>query len=351
MEEHMTEKYFAASNSSKGFCSYYGGVFDYKKLSKIYAIKGGPGTGKAFFMREIAKIAEEKGFSVCYIYCSSDAKSLDGIIINELKIAVIDATAPHIYEPKMPGAVESIVNLGQFLNEKMLAKNRKLIENLCNEKQRGFERAYRNLSAYHHFSCNIEDIVINAIKQEKIKKFAEKIAENLEKEQGIEENLLVHSIGMHGFSAFDTYRQNSKIYYEVNDYFDSAHFLMKEIYQSLKNKKANIRISNNPIIPTRLDAIALSNVGLVFEIGNEMPSDARFINMKRFVDKENIASIRQEYRAIARARDFALDLAGSEFENIKKHHFLLEEIYGLAMDFSAKEEFTREFCNNIFENN
>lgn len=347
----MTEKYFAASNSSCGFCSYYGGVFDYKKLSKIYAIKGGPGTGKAFFIREIAQNAEKRGFSVCYIYCSSDAKSLDGIIINELKIAVLDATSPHVYEPKMPGAVESIVNLGQFLDEKMLAKNRKVIENLCDEKQRGFEMAYRNLCAYHRLSDNIEDLVAPALKRDKIKKFAEKFAENIYTEEGVEENLLVRSIGMHGLCSFDTYREKSKIYYEVNDYFDSAHFLMAEIYETFKNKKINMQISNNPIISRRFDVVSATNTRLVFEIGNEMRDDMRLVNMKRFVDNEKIAKIRQEYRTISRVRDSALDLALSAFENIKKHHFLLEEIYGSAMDFSAKEQFTREFCNKIFENN
>ena len=118
-------KYFVASNSSDGFCSYYGNAFDIKKFSKIYAIKGGSGTGKAYFMKRIAQDACEKGYSVRYIYCSSDPSSLDGIIIDELKIAVLDGTAPHIYEPSVVGAVDNIVNLGSFLDENMLSKSRR----------------------------------------------------------------------------------------------------------------------------------------------------------------------------------------------------------------------------------
>ena len=81
----MKERYFIASNSSEGFCSYYEGAFDVRKFNKIYVIKGGSGTGKATFMKKVAELAEEKGFGVRYIYCSSDAQSLDGIIIKELK--------------------------------------------------------------------------------------------------------------------------------------------------------------------------------------------------------------------------------------------------------------------------
>ena len=84
----MEEKYFIASNSSEGFCSYYGKTFDVDNFSGIYIIKGGPGTGKAYFMREAARAAEERGFEVRYIYCSSDAHSLDAIIVKDLKIAI-----------------------------------------------------------------------------------------------------------------------------------------------------------------------------------------------------------------------------------------------------------------------
>ena len=347
----MKEKYFAASNSSEGFCSYYDEVFNPEKLYKIYVIKGGSGTGKAFFMKEIAKAAELNGFSVRYIYCSSDAQSLDGIIINEQKIAVLDGTAPHVYEPKYIGAVEVFVNLAEFLDERILTASRKIIEKISNEKKLGFEKVYRDLKAYQVLTQNIETLVLPCLKLEKIKKYVQRFSEGLGKEERIEEHLLTRSIGMKGLSSFDTYLEKSKIYYEINDYFDSAHFMMNEIYSVLKEKGINIRVSNNPIIKERIDVLCAPSNGLTFEIGNRMENDFRLINMKRFVNNEEINKIRQEYRTIARVRDSVLDLALAEFEKIKKTHFLLEEIYGSAMDFDAKEQFTREFCNKIFEKN
>lgn len=342
------EKYFAASNSSEGFCSYYDGVFNPEKLYKIYVIKGGSGTGKAFFMKEIAKYAELNGFSVRYIYCSSDADSLDGIIINEPKIAVLDGTSPHVYEPKYIGAVESFINLAEFLDEKMLSSSRKVIENISTEKKKGFERAYRHLSAYRKISENIQDVVYPCLKYEKMKKYASRFSEGLKKEQGEEEHLLIRAIGMRGLSSFDTYFENSKIYYEINDYFESAHFMLREIYSLMREKKINLRISNNPIINERIDALSVVSNGLTFEINNRMDQNIRSINMRRFVDGGAISKIRHSYRALARVRDNVLNLALEEFENIKKYHFILEEIYGSAMNFDAKEQFTREFCKKIF---
>ena len=344
----MSEKYFIASNSSEGFCSYYGDTFEISKFSKIYAIKGGSGTGKAFFMKEIAKRAEERGFSVRYIYCSSDSSSLDAIIINEPKIAVLDGTAPHIYEPALVGAVDSIVDLGKFLNSDMLSKSRKQIESILNKKKRGFNSAYRYLKAYHLLSENIEALIYPALKLEKIRKYATGLAKGIEEGKGEIEHRLVRAIGMRGLSSFDTYYENAKIYYEINDYFDSAHVLLDEIFNAFRQKRADMYISNNPIIRERLDTLYTAKQGLCFEISNQGRSDARKINMKRFVDLDEISKIRQEYRAIARLRDDALNMALDEFEKIKKYHFILEKIYGSAMDFDAKEKFTEQFFNKIF---
>lgn len=344
----MIEKYFAASNSSEGFCSYYGEVFNPQKLYKIYVIKGGSGTGKAFFMKEVARAAELYGFSVRYIYCSSDASSLDGIIINEQKIAVLDGTSPHVYEPKYIGAVESFVNLADYLDERLLASSRKLIENISCEKQRGFERVYRGLKAYKELNDNIADIVSPCLKIEKIQKYAKRFAEGLSKEDGEEEHLLSRAIGMRGLSSFDTYYEGAKIYYEINDYFDSAYVMMGQIYSAMREKGVNLRISPNPIVKDRIDVLCAKTSGLTFEISNEMNEGARSVNMKRFVDGAQISKIRQDYRACVRVRDSILNLVLDEFESIKKYHFILEEIYGSAMDFGAKEQFTREFCNKIF---
>ena len=116
-------KYFAAANTTDGFVSYYDGIFG--KLKKLYVIKGGPGTGKSRLMREIGASAEEKGDNVEYFYCSFDPASLDGIIINHT-CAVIDGTAPHVYEPRIPGARDETVDLSCFWNSKVLKEKREI---------------------------------------------------------------------------------------------------------------------------------------------------------------------------------------------------------------------------------
>lgn len=348
MEVNMSEKYFIASNSAEGFYPYYGEVFDTRKFSQIYIIKGGSGIGKAYFMNECAKCAEKNGFSVRYIYCSSDAESLDGIIINEPRIAVLDGTAPHVYEPKVIGAVEHFVELSQFLDSKKLAGMREVIEKISAKKAEHFENAYRYLRAYRALSENIKEVISPCVKKDKIRAFAEKYARDITRGEGKVEHLLCRAIGMRGISSYPTYYENARIYYEINDYYESAHFLTEAITNAFGAKGADLRISSNPIMPERIDALASVADGLTFEIGNECREGSRIVNMKRFVDTEKIARAREEYREIVRARDEILHLTLSEFEKVKKHHFDIEKIYGSAMDFEAKERFTENFCRNLF---
>ena len=347
----MSEKYFIASNSADGFCSYYASAFESSKFSSIYVIKGGPGTGKSFFMKEVARRAEERGMSVRYIYCSSDPDSLDAIIIPEMALAILDGTHPHIYEPRLVGTVESILDFGAFLNTDMLKKSRKTIEIITSQKQRGFERLYRYLAAYRELCENVYSLVKPCVKIEKIRNYVKRFTQNMESGTGREENLLVRAIGMKGFSSLDTYFQNATVYYAINDYFDTAHIMMDEIHKAFGKMDVDMRISNNPIIKNNIDALCATANGLTFEISNTDTDSARVINMKRFLDLDHIASIRHEYRTLLHAREEIMALALAELENIKKYHFILEEIYGSAMDFEAKEEHLNNFCNKIFENN
>ena len=80
-------------------------------------LKGGPGVGKSTFMRRIhAALTANNEASTLY-FCSGDPDSLDAVAIPAHGLLVLDGTAPHIVDPKIPGARDSIVNLGECLNE------------------------------------------------------------------------------------------------------------------------------------------------------------------------------------------------------------------------------------------
>ena len=115
---------YPGGNTPDGFYSYYNYILPQREAEKIFCIKGGPGTGKSTLMKNIAQHFIKKGEDVDLMWCSSDPSSLDGVLIRNRNIAVVDGTAPHVVDPKNPGAVDEIVNLGDHWDEDELKKYR-----------------------------------------------------------------------------------------------------------------------------------------------------------------------------------------------------------------------------------
>jgi len=146
---------FPGGNTAYGFHSFYEHICT-PDANKIFVIKGGPGVGKSTFMRKIAATLQGQGYDLEFHCCSSDNGSLDGVYIPALDIALIDGTAPHVVDPKNPGAVDEIVHLGDYWDETGMRRNRPAILALNREVGRLFRRAYAYLGAARIFLEEVE---------------------------------------------------------------------------------------------------------------------------------------------------------------------------------------------------
>lgn len=104
--------YFLGANTPDGFFSYYTELFRDGRLRKTVIIKGGPGCGKSTLMRAVGRQSEDLGFETEQLLCSSDPDSLDGIIIPDAGLAIVDGTAPHVLEPPLCGCGAEYLDLG-----------------------------------------------------------------------------------------------------------------------------------------------------------------------------------------------------------------------------------------------
>ena len=143
-------KMFPGGNTAYGFYSFYDHIIE-PDATRIFVIKGGPGVGKSTFMRKIGEAMLEMGYDVEFHCCSSDNGSLDGVVIPAVGIALLDGTAPHMVDPKNPGAVDEIIHLGDHWNEEGLRAHKREILALNQEIGRLFRRAYSYLSAARLF--------------------------------------------------------------------------------------------------------------------------------------------------------------------------------------------------------
>lgn len=146
MERHV----FPGGNTALGFYSFYEHIAG-PETRRIFILKGGPGVGKSSFMRTIATELLARGLPVEYHHCSSDNDSLDGLVAPTLSAALIDGTAPHVLDPHWPGAVDTIVHLGDFWDEAAMQGEREAILTTTREIGRLFRRAYGYLAAAKTF--------------------------------------------------------------------------------------------------------------------------------------------------------------------------------------------------------
>ena len=142
---------FPGAMGPDGFISCFDHLMDEKDLRRTIILKGGPGVGKSTFMRRIHAALTEDGTMSTLYFCSGDPDSLDAVAIPSRGLLILDGTAPHIVDPKIPGARDSIVNLGACLNETAMQPRLAHIRacmadhSACSRRARAFMQSIRAL--------------------------------------------------------------------------------------------------------------------------------------------------------------------------------------------------------------
>ena len=345
-----TKPLFAASNSGKGFFSFYEDVFNRASIERRYLIKGGPGTGKSHLLRAVADYATAGGRRVEHYRCSSDPDSLDGIVIDG-KIAVLDATAPHAVEPDLPGARDEIVNLGAFWDAEALAAHNAKIAALTESKRACYRRAYRFLEACDGVYGVNRALMLPLVKHEKLQRTVERRLGEIPRGRGASILPgLTDAVGMKGSVHLDSYEVLAKKLYIIEDCHDTGTLFLRALLTGGLQRACAMRVSYHPIHVGEPDAVYFSDTGDCFMIGKGSAPDGKdvtHINMKRFVDTEGVRGIRTKLRMNGRLYDALLGSAEEALREAGEHHFALEQIYVACMDFDAQNRFVRSFCERI----
>ena len=172
----MTKMFFPGANTGLGFISRFDGIIT-DKNHYTYVLKGGPGVGKNTLMRKVLESAAKKCYTVEEFRCASDPKSLDAIRIVEISTVLLDGTAPHSIDPKLPGVCDEIVNLGHFKNKSEFAKRRGEVERLMAENKSHYNRAYALLSAARLLKTEALSMAESAIDKRKLCAFLKPFTE------------------------------------------------------------------------------------------------------------------------------------------------------------------------------
>ncbi len=336
--------YFAARNCACGFVSDFDSVFS--ECKRIIILKGGPGTGKSTLMRSFVSEAKNRNLPCECFYCSSDTASLDGVIIGNCELAVIDGTSPHAVDPKFPGVREEIVNLGQFWSRSHLRSHESEIEHYVSLKSELYKRVYRLMEVSSKAYSLCRSIALSHCDIAKMEGSVDRISRSFKSDGGVIRKRGISALGVHGYVCFDTYERNAEEIYSIRDKYGISCVFLKSLMNKIGQIGASADISLSPV-SCEIDAIFIKTGACAFL--TQSNSADKYINLERFV-KKSISQDRSDIKKLSAISADALELAKEKLSEIGELHMALEDIYIDAMDFRALGEQTKRLLVSVFKN-
>ncbi|MDO5010830.1 MAG: PRK06851 family protein [Intestinibacter bartlettii] len=350
-----TRKMFPGGNTANGFYSF----FDYIipcDVNRIFCLKGGPGVGKSSFMKKMAREFTKMGYDVELHYCSSDPSSLDGVVIKELNVVMIDATAPHTVDPKIPGAVDEILNFGEFWDGEKIEENKDKIKSCNADISECFQRAFRFLKSAEPIYMDIESKISKCMDWTKVSKmtdeFVEKVFAGVEfgGKKAYVRHLFGSAITPVGYldysdSLFDGVEN---IYYLQGDIGSGKSGLLKALYTRAEQKGLDVEVYHFPLVVDKLQAVYIPALDLAVTTSSRF-KDKEIIDLNSCVDEEKLNKYTDEVRFDKDLVDYLMNNAISNLKRAKFNHDIIEDYYIPAMDFEKVEALKNEIIERILK--
>lgn len=336
---------FPGGNTSKGFYSLHDNIIGPNK-KMLYILKGMPGGGKSSMMREIGERALREGYSVEFHHCPSDATSIDGIVIEELKIGLIDGTPPHSVDPTYPGLTEKIIDLGKFIDSDILELYKEeIMKAKINNKY-----AYRK--AFNYFKSgkiihdeiqecnktNVDFSKVNSKTREVIDKIFSQKMIIIEPKGFKTRNLFSNAYTPDGYVDYtESIMEGIKyIYYLKGEIGTGKSTLLNRIVEEAKTRNLYLEIFYNSILPDKIESILIPELDTVISSNiNASKNNDEVIDLNDFFDTDKINT--EDYNVY-----YSLINKGIEgLKGAKENHYILENSYKKAVNYQGVTE-TRE---------
>ncbi len=355
--EGKSKHYFACGNTAKGFVNYF--QTNIETLPKLFILKGGPGTGKSTLMRKIGDLFSE--YDREYIHCSSDPDSLDGIIIRKLGIGVVDGTAPHVIEPKAPGAVEEYINLGVAWDIPMLEEHAEEIKEIQSQISPCYQNAYKKFGEALKIHDEWEKVYISQMDYEKADELANQVifmifgSKSLEKKAQVYHRFFGGSTPLGPMDYVENITADISVRYFIKGRPGSGKSTMlKKILAKAENRGYDVEVYHCGFDPDSLDMILLPELDLCIfdstaphEYEPSRPGDS-IIDMYAEIITPGTDEANREILSDITKRYKETNQEGiKELKKAKEIHDRLENYYIKATNFDKINEMSDELIAKI----
>lgn len=352
---------FAGSNSAYGFHSFFDEILD-PDAARVFVVKGGPGAGKSTLMRCIAEDLLAGGFDVDILHCSSDTASMDGFVAPALGVAMIDGTAPHTLDPRYPGAVDEIVDLGAFWDEERLRSARREIVRLTDANRASYVHVYNYLAAARLFYADIRQHIARcgarntAALHVLAADLVWEVLGSLERRprRGRNRRLFASAITPDGFRNFmDTiFHPLRKRYVIRGQWGTGKSTIVGRLRDEALTLGYDVESFHCALDPHRIEHLVIPELG-VGVITSEYPhtfeprGDDVLIDTAQAVDARALARASGDLNASREMYGRAMEMAIAWLARAKAIHDELERLYVDGMDFAAVDDLRRDLLARI----
>lgn len=349
--------FFLGANTPEGFVSFFDELYNPYNHCNPYIIKGGPGTGKSTLMKKVGAEMEKRGYDTEYVYCSSDEKSLDGLIVPGLSLSVADGTSPHVLEPKFPGAAENIINLGSFWDSVKLKKTGDKIRSLTLENSIHHRRSSSYLAAAGKLSDENVRLCRDFIREEKINSFATRFAlrecdKSKKGQPGKRFKRFLSGITPDGVVFMDSTVSVlcTRVIGIEDDTGAVSNLLCERCGEAVLQRGYDVIFCHCPIRPRECEHIIIPELSLcILTVKRSHPvgvSCDRLIHTKRFMT-EGIQNHKRRLSFNRRLMDELILQSITCLKKAKNVHDELERIYIDAMDFDGMNKYIRTLTDEM----
>lgn len=351
--EGKTRKLFPGANTANGPFNFFNYMIP-ENVKRIFCLKGGPGVGKSSMMKKISKEFIEKGYDVELHYCPSDPSSLDGIVIKKLGVVLLDGTAPHIVDPKDPGAIDEIINLGEYWNLTGLENNRSEIVECGKSISESFQRAYKFLKAaepiYHDMEIKYTNCMDFGKANLLTEQFISKIFDGIESSEIYkgERHLFGTAITPIGHIDYtdSILSEVDKVYYLKGNIGTGKTTFLKKVYQKAVEKGMKVEVYHYPLIKEKIETIIIKDLNIGVTVSSIF-EDKEAIDLDQLLNKDKLAQYEEEILFDKKIFEELINYAISNLEKAKSKHDVIEAYYVPNMNFELIDNFKDELINRI----
>ncbi len=310
----------------------------------------------------IGELLYQKGYPIEYLHALKDYQAVEGVIVPELRLGIIDGNTEHLLIPQYPGARDHYINLGEHWIEEKIARSRKQLIELKDYIQNKLEQVHSELSQAKKIHEQKEKIFISAMDFSKANRVAEQLISNIFATPANDYSnkrdrhfFLGASTAAGAINYIDNITQHLMKRYIIKGRSGSGKStIMHKVANKAKKAGLEVEYYHCSFDPISLDMIIVPALSVAVLDGTtphvidpSRPGDEVIDMFLLTIDPQVEIKYESELSKLNTMYRCHIQTATSHLEEIKESNDLLDELYMDAIDLKAHSQTENKWITKI----